>query len=435
MDKERIESIKIMENNIEELYNSIMKKPLRILDIFNNFFGEEKVDMQGYPTMEEFKSWINIVPISIYTTSNISGIDREDWERFKMFTLTNLPCDKATIIMSNFKYESFISFLSSVAFNNLFIIVHFPQVRITNEHDRYVDINHLWAKVKILCNGTMNGGFGLNRSEYTMLHMSSDYMHSHVPGINSLNFSEFRNPCTGSGPIRDTISSLNRDFDEDIWNLFCLELGKYVTVESIQGTPYRYLERIGSNTTNIGIDSYITYTRPYYYSDSLTTLKLKEFIKYFIDSKGLKFNYMNNSYSIGMPFIEYITLISNSFISWYNDQYNKKFLTKNYNYLVRSGVIQKCIIDKGKIYYSSDVDRLNNYNQYIGKKVCTFKGKDITITITDLDKVNENNYNVILNPQIALFILTNILKVLNYRYGRSKAIHEDDKFGTDVRYL
>ena len=435
MDKERIESIKIMENNIEELYNSIMKKPLRILDIFNNFFGEEKVDMQGYPTMEEFKSWINIEPISTYTTSNISGIDREDWERFKMFSLTDLPCDKATILMSSFKYESFITFLSSVKFNNLFIIVHFPQVRITNEHDRYVDINHLWAKVKILCNGTMNGGFGLNRSEYTMLHMSSDYMHSHVSGINTSNFSDFRNPCLGSGPIRDTINSLNRDFDEDIWNLFCLELGKYVTVESIQGTPYRYLERIGSNTMNIGIDSYITYTKPFYYSDSLTTLKLKEFIKYFIESKGLKFNYMNNSYSIGMPFNEYITLISNSFISWYNDQYNKRFLTKHYDYLVRSGVIQKCIIDKGKIYYSSDVDRLNNYNQYIGKKVCTFKGKDITITITDLDKVNENNYSVILNPQIALFILTNILKVLNYRYGRSKAIHEDDKFGTDVRYL
>lgn len=435
MDKERIESIKIMENNIEELYNSIMKKPLRILDIFNNFFGEEKVDMQGYPTMEEFKSWINIEPISTYTTSNISGIDREDWEKFKMFTLTDLPYNKAAIMMSSFKYESFINFLSSVKFNNLSIIVHFPQVRITNEHDRYVDINHLWAKVKILCNGTMNGGFGLNRSEYTMLHMSSDYMHSHVSGINTFNFSEFRNPCLGSGPIRDTINSLNRDFDEDIWNLFCLELGKYVTVESIQGTPYRYLERIGSNTMNIGIDSYITYTKPFYYSDSLTTLKLKEFIKYFIDSKGLKFNYMNNSYSIGMPFIEYITLISNSFISWYNDQYNKKFLTKNYDYLVRSGVIQKCIIDKGKIYYSSDVDRLNNYNQYVGKKVCTFKGKDITITITDLDKVNESNYSVILNPQIALFILTNILKVLNYRYGRSKAIHEDDKFGTDVRYL
>ena len=112
MDKERIESIKVMENNIEELYNSIMEKPLRILDIFNNFFGEEKVDMQGYPTMEEFKSWINIEPISTYTTNNISGLDREDWERFKMFALTDLPYGKATIMMSSFKYESFITFLS-----------------------------------------------------------------------------------------------------------------------------------------------------------------------------------------------------------------------------------------------------------------------------------------------------------------------------------
>ena len=58
-----------------------------------------------------------------------------------------------------------------------------------------------------------------------------------------------------------------------------------------------------------------------------------------------------------------------------------------------------------------------------------------TIDITDLDSINDENKNIILNPQIALYILTTILKVLNYRYGRTKAIHRDNQIDTEVRYL
>ena len=51
--------------------------------------------------------------------------------------------------------------------------------------------------------------------------------------------------------------------------------------------------------------------------------ELKEFVKYFINLKKLKFNYVNGSFSIGMSFIEFIVLISNEFIKWYNDRFNK----------------------------------------------------------------------------------------------------------------
>lgn len=434
MDKEMIESIKTLESQIEKLYNSIMEKPLQVLDIFNDFFGEEKVDMQGYPTLEEFKSWLNEEPIFNYVSRLNSGMSGADWAKFKMFTMTDLPSDTANLLMKEYYHNGpLLDSLINAKFNGLFIIIHFPQVRVTNEYDRYVDINHLWAKVKIACDGTLIGSFGLNRSEYTLLHMQSDYMHSHISGINTLNFSEFRSPCLGSGPIRSTIYSLNRSFDENFWNLFCLELSKYVTVESVQGGPYRQLERIGSG--NISEVSHCTYILPSYYSHILTSDKLKDFIKYFVNSKELKFNYKNNSYSIGVSFIEYIILVSNSFINWYNDQYNKKMIARSYDDLVRSGVIWKGIIDKGKIYRESEANRMNNCSNYIGKKVCTFKGKDITINITDFNEVIKDNYSTFLNLQIASFILTNILKVLNYRYGRNKAIHEDDKFGTDVRYL
>ena len=61
------EVIKLIEEPIEKLYNSIMEKSLQVLNIFNDFFGEERVDMQGYSSLEEFKSWIYDAPISIYT--------------------------------------------------------------------------------------------------------------------------------------------------------------------------------------------------------------------------------------------------------------------------------------------------------------------------------------------------------------------------------
>ena len=40
-----------------------MEKPLQVLNIFNDLFGEERVDMQGYSSLEEFKSWIYDAPI------------------------------------------------------------------------------------------------------------------------------------------------------------------------------------------------------------------------------------------------------------------------------------------------------------------------------------------------------------------------------------
>ena len=73
--------------------------------------------------------------------------------------------------------RSTINKIANSNFNNISILVHFPHVRVTNEHDKYVDINHLWAKIKIMPNGTMNGICALNRSEYQAVHFMSGYMH------------------------------------------------------------------------------------------------------------------------------------------------------------------------------------------------------------------------------------------------------------------
>ena len=426
------EKVKTIEEHIEKLYNTIMEKPLRILEIFNDFFGENRVDMQGYWNLDKFKAWINIEPIQTYISENNSRLNREDWNTYKTFAIVDLPSNHATNILSNITQHT-IDFIVSNKFNGIYILVHFPQVRVTNEHDRFVDITNLWAKVCICSNGSMRGSFSLNRSSYPLLHFSSNYMHSHVSNIPTSDFTFFQIPCFGSGPIRDTMSSLNREFDVDLWNMFCLELSKYVTVESISGTPYNYLERLGSRNMSTGIDRFYTYT-----SNRINIIgndKFKEFVKYFINLKKLKFNYINGSYSIGMSLIEYIVLVSNSFITWYNDQYNKGELSYSFERLKSSNFLNECIIDNGKIYYKNNIENINSYIQYIGKRVCIFKGREIKLEITDATEIVNENKTIILNTQNALYILSTILKVLNYRYGRNKAVSESTEFGTEVRYI
>lgn len=423
------EIIKLIGEKIEELYNSLMDKPLRVLGIFNDFFGEDKVDMQGYWSLDKFKSWMNTEPVSTYIP------DSNGWSKYETCAITDLPGDWAEKVVNVLTSVAVKERIGNAKFNDMFILVHFPHVRVTNEHNRFVDINHLWAKVKIMYDGTLNGGFTLNRSEYTVLHISSGYMHSHISSIPTDDFTKFQSPCTGSGPINGTISALNRDYNEDTWNMFCLELSKYVTVESIAGRPYKYLEKLGTDSMEMGVDRFITYLLPSYYGNALGSDELKEFVKGFINLKKLKFNYVNGSYSIGMSLIEFIVLISNEFIKWYNDQFNKEKLTIKFTELKRKGILKECIIDNGKIYYDKGRNNANNYAQYIGKKVCMFKGREVTVDITDIAKVRNENKSIILNTRTALYILATILKVLNYRYGRNKATHEGNQFGTEVRYL
>ena len=430
------ETIKLIEEKIEELYNSLMDKPLRVLGIFNDFFGEDKVDMQGYWSLDKFKSWMNIEPLSTYIPNgSITGMSNDDWGVYKAFPITELPESQVEKVANALTSATVRKEIGSINFNRIFILVHFPHVKVTNEHDRFVNINHLWAKVKVMYDGTLNGGFTLNRSEYTLLHIRSNYLHSHVSSIPTNDFTKFQSPCTGSGPINGTITALNMNYDEDTWNMFCLELSKYVTVESIAGRPYRYLEKLGTNDMETGADRFIVYLSPNYYGRVFNFNNLKGFVRYFINSKKLKFNYVNESYSIGMSLIEFIVLISNEFIKWYNDQFNKEELTIKFADLKSNGILKECIIDNEKIYYDRSRDNVNNYAQYIGKKVCVFKGREITVDITDIAEVRNENKSIILNTHTALYILTTILKVLNYRYGRDKATHEGNQLGTEVRYL
>ena len=159
------EAIKLIEEKIEELYNSLMDKPLQVLGIFNDFFGEDKVDMQGYLSLEKFKAWMDIEPLSTYILDgNAVSMNRNDWNMYKTQAITDLPEDQVKKVINTLTDTTVKSRIGYTKFHNIFILVHFPHVRVTNEYDRFVDINHLWAKIKVMYDGTLIGGFKLNRS-------------------------------------------------------------------------------------------------------------------------------------------------------------------------------------------------------------------------------------------------------------------------------
>lgn len=310
-----------------------------------------------------------------------------------------------------------------------FILVHFPHVRITNEYDRYTDINHLFAKIPITLDGTMQNRFYLNRSEYSMLHISNGYMHSHVSAIPFDNFTQFQSCCTGSGPINSTMCSLVKEFDESIWRLFCLELDKYTQVESIAGTPYHRLEslrpgggRIYKLFTETAPCSKLSqydlgrYTNGHW-ELPITFPELAEFTKYLIDHEVFKFSYNSGGYTIAMSNVDLYIRVSNAFIKWFNNKFNRGETQVSYGELIASHILTPCVYSNGELYAYTTGRSPRDYQNCVGKKVCTFKGRDVLLNITDDASVDEGNEVHILKPKIILYLVTKILNIVNFRYG------------------
>lgn len=381
-----------MQYTINQLYDHLYQKVYDIYDIFKNFFNEENVDLQ----------------------TSISQISLE--KRTKSFLL-----NKGIILEDNkdTKYE-----ISDTALSELkdyiddikvTIYVWWKDVTVTNEHDKSIDIQDLYAKIDVRLNGNIpyeSTGFYLNRATYTKEQFISNYMHSHIQNIPKDNFTQFMPPCLGSGPIKNTIATLKNSCDEIEWMLFCQELSVYVTVESLAGGPWKRLEEVGKH-------SLIFYEQ--YYTDKLDKSifirifgeeGLKAFIKYYLENGHITISYKNGQYVPGMPYFDYIIDLSNAFIDFYN-----KFPSRNEgikSLCFNTGLIIKVIVSNGK-FYCIENSLSDNIDRYRNKFVLKFKGKDIYTTITEF-KNSEVTGTLIIKHSFAMYVLKSILKVINYRY-------------------
>lgn len=297
------------------------------------------------------------------------------------------------------------------------IIIHFPIVTVTNEYDKSIDITHLWVRVLVSKDGSIIGTFEMIRSEYTVVQLISGYSHSHIPSRDSYNISQWSKPCLGSGPIRNTIISLTGNFNKELWELFCYELSKYVTVESISGTPYKRLEDVGLTGRNVivlpfpGNNLNLEYSHQYYFI-------IEDFIQYIVKRKPFKFNFFNNSYGIAMSNKELLITLSNVFIEYYNSlsQANKHSLKD----VLFTYILYKGKFINGFLYYNND----SPYNSdtstmlsYEGTTLLEFKGKLVKLHIIKQTTNNDPNIFLFLNPDIVKIIMSKILALVNNKYG------------------
>lgn len=368
---------------LETTYKAAIERPLCILEIFNDFFGEDKVDMQGYPSLSEVES-------ALPQSASVADV------------------------------KLFIRRWQTSRDLNFFILVHFPNVKITNENDRSVYIRHLYAKVTFDCLGKMIGRFTLNRSEYSLLHLQNNYMHSHVCDIPLRNLSQFQSPCTGSGPINNTICSLCYDFDEDLWRLFCLELDKYVHVESIAGTPYHRLEGLVERGGYLATIGCLLHNRNKFPSNKTNRILLfAQFTKYLIDNGHLRFHYCDGQYKIAMSPTQAIIKISNLFIDWYNTHFNESELfSLTFADLLSEDILCNCKYSNGQLKKQlGTAGTARDYATFVGTEMFKFKGNPVVFTISEELPEVESNDIVIVKPEYIEYILTKIINVINFRYG------------------
>ena len=378
-----------MNYTINELKFEIFQDVYVVYEIFQNFFGERYTDLQNIPTDESIAEALSTLDIT--GNDGVYSLTRAQFNNVKHNYSTLRP----------------------------FILVWWPSVTVTNENDRSVEIQDLYAKVALTMEGTIpweNTGFQLIRTSFPEIQYRDGYLHSHVPSFRDI--PAYSNPCLGTGPIRNTIGELKRGYEEALWMLFCQELSLYVTVESLTGGPYFRMETIGGNKLLSGFMRYENasslesiQTRHHISANKIPLFKsiLRHFIAYYIEHGHLSFSFADGKFVPGMPYFDYMIDVSNAFISFFNKHGRQEYVDELFN----QDIMVKSLVSNNK-FYKNDTPLRHDY-PHEGEYMLTFKGQEKNLRILREDNAH-TEVTLLLHQDIAMFILCNILKVINYRF-------------------
>lgn len=453
---------------LRELYNSKTGKVHEVYEVFKEFYGEDRVELQNNEYDNECDNFVMAATSHHFTSylSNhlieaITAVDKDlsTEDKQEILRIKDESRNTGITVASLFKNPVIFNFYANLLLDFFLrnsrwdILIYFGDVRVTNEFDKFIDIKGVWAKVTLYFDGKFYGsGFGLNRSIYNVTQFREGYMHSHVSSIPRDNLSNFQGVCTGSGPINNTIASLRNNFNAALWNLFCLELSLFVKVESIAGVPYNRLENVGRHSSsNVASEysmEYTVYTRVaensfISYEEDTTHTYIEDFCKFLLNKNVLSFNYANGSYGLGLSFKDAILVMTDVFIEWYNSALQDLQRPNISSKLNLDNLFVEVFLQNNNIYITGNSRGEGSYQtdrdfclQYVGKKVCTFKGKDILLEIEGIEETPEDNKIIVINPIIAEKIITAMLLILNTQYGKEdRGESNSPNIRTQRRYI
>ena len=413
----------ITKRRFNALYEAFIAPVMQVYDIFKDFYTEDRVDLQGIPSYDLFYDTIsvcNFTSVFPHQKTKYKNVDTIPDTMIKNISSASVIINQGIKLMLEGDYKSKWDYIAS-KFATPRILVHFPEVTVTNEIDQRIVVKDLYVKVEVLFNGTISGTFGINRATYPSLHWTSDYMHSHVPGINYSEPTHFLGPCLGSGPIRDTIASLNHECDYDLWGLFCLELDKYVQVESLEGVPYRRMANVTHRreTTFWG-------GMEFNYQNQLSSNHISWMLKFsmhVIHNQLLPINFTNNSFVPGCSWDDCVILISNAFIEWYNSLEEIPTALGDMNIMIDSSVLRpgRKQGSSWTMEYTRRVSRLEHTNTGDNALICYFKGESIYRKIiadtSEESRLQNQNTIYLLHPNIISAIIDKILFIINLTFS------------------
>jgi hypothetical protein len=369
-------------NSIQEVYNKYFSSAYSVLEIFYNHFGEENVD-SSIPRFEDLSTGI-----------------------------VNSP--------------NFVDHLKNF-YRRVDIIVKFPEVTITNEKGNSVFVKNLFAKQTLVIDYrnnaeestcVMDNAFQLSRSHFYKSHLYADYMHSHCNGLPFIAVdSPWLNCCLGSGPIRNTISTLCTEYNLNVWQLYCFELDSYVHTESLAGGPWRRMSNITSLPFRPAprLNNYVTVFN--FPLRAEFKQMFKDFIEYFVRHTYIPFCYVNKSYMIALPYLDFAILTSNKFIEWMNLKTNSFRTEAMVDLITHEKLLNSYLIKDNKIEEPINSSRsVRDLSALDGRTSFTFKGVSVVIEVEE-DASNICTTTTILKQEIIGYIATLLTKSINYYYG------------------
>ena len=387
-----------------------------ILQIFTDCYGEDRVDIQLTISPEDFYSCLSCTQHANLVCGGFRNL--------------LMDCSKDVIKDLIIKYKgnktTYINRFISINHVNVYILIYFPKITVTNEYDESIDIEEVYIRVPINTCGKMISSFEIVRTKYSYDQYVSGYMHSHAyTGIDKTS-RDWRSMCLGIGPLVTTTHTLKNSYDLDIWRLFCIELDEYLKVESVAGVPYIRMNRIGDNSrlSVYAVKCNENYCNDIQYKITCFSYFFKDFLKFFIwklCNREDYFTFKDNNICLAISNEQFAIITSKYFIEYCN--YRK--LDIDLNIIISDYMVLAQRDVSGVLRYNTRTNSSNHNNgSSSSTKVLTFKGQDKYVNI-DVRMNNNNKEIYLLKPVIVSQILNYVLKIVNY--GNTKEFTTDSK--------
>lgn len=394
-----------VKNKLEEFFKARIEETQAFYSIIRDYFSKDLTDLQ-LPTFNQFLDSVGGHSLGYFVEkaqdSNSYGSYSIDQDYYNNHINDNFLENITDLGIIDYCYKYLLDEMPLA-----FIIIKFPEVTVTNEYNRSITIKDLFVRLSIVGN-LLQDRINMIRTTYDIAQWLSGYSHSHLPRISSNSFPHWEYPCLGSGPLKSTTETLRHSYDEEFVGLFCLELSKYVTVESLAGIPHIRLENVGANSNN-NILKVKNYKGRFIANKGI----IDPFFKYYIEHNPIKIAYVNSNYVMGESLIDLWIKLSNGFIEWANTNIdNPGYALQGW---LNSGFLQYVIINNGVVYRNIEQSVLGRINALDGKEMFDFKGVMQKLTIENVVTDNDNK-TLLLAPEICEYFVTIILKLINYKY-------------------